>query len=147
MEQSTVREERTSPSPGNKEVTESAGPRRQGDLFDPACPTRELLDRLGSKWVAMIVTVLTRAESGELRFTQLERAMPGVSHRMLSQELKRLAEDGLVLRRVEGSIPPKVFYSLTPLGVSLHGPISVLRRWAEDHISEIDAGRHAVFGA
>ena len=89
----------------------------------------------------MIITVLARADGRELRFTQLERAMPGVSHRMLSQELKRLTDDSLVSRRVEASVPPKVFYRLTPLGESLHDPISVLREWAEANIGEIDARR------
>ncbi|GAB6899236.1 winged helix-turn-helix transcriptional regulator [Kineosporia succinea] len=133
------------PSPGNPEVTAVDDlARRRGDLFDAQCPTRELLDRIGSKWVAMIITVLARTESPELRFAELERAMPGISHRMLSQELKRLAADGLVQRRVEDSVPPKVFYRLTPLGMSLHGPISVLREWAEAHIGAIDARRRGV---
>lgn len=89
----------------------------------------------------MIVTLLARQSPEEMRFAQLERAMPGVSHRMLSQELKRLTRDGLVRRRVEDSTPPKVFYSLTPLGLSLHEPLSVLREWAEAHIGAIDAAR------
>lgn len=141
MEQKRNTEDGTFGSPGSLGVTVVALRERRGDLFDPACPTRELLDRLGSKWVAMIVTVLARADGAELRFTQLEKAMPGVSHRMLSQELRRLTDDGLVDRRVEPSIPPKVFYSLTDLGRSLHDPISVLREWAEANIGEIDAAR------
>lgn len=90
---------------------------------------------------AMIITVLPCSPERELRFTQLARALPGVSHRMLSQELKRLTRDGLVHRRVEESVPPTVFYRLTPLGISLHEPISVLREWAEAHIGEIDVAR------
>jgi DNA-binding HxlR family transcriptional regulator len=141
MEQVRTGEDGTFGAPGSLEVTTAVLRERRGDLFDPACPTRDVLDRLGSKWVAMIVTVLARADSTELRFTQLEKAMPGVSHRMLSQELRRLADDGLVDRRVEPSIPPKVFYSLTPLGRSLHDPISVLREWAEANIGKINAAR------
>lgn len=133
-------EERTLSSPGAPQVTTPLHERR-GDLFDPLCPTRDLLDRLGSKWVAMIITLLARRDPEEMRFAQLERAMPGVSHRMLSQELKRLVRDGLVRRRVEDSTPPKVFYGLTPLGVSLHEPLSALRDWAESHIGVIDAAR------
>jgi len=59
------------------------------------------LDRLGTKWVAMIITLLARPSSPELRFAELAKAMPGVSHRMLSQELKRLTTDGLVSRAEE----------------------------------------------
>ncbi len=72
------------------------------------------MDRLGTKWVAMIITLLARPNSPELRFAELAKAMPGVSHRMLSQELKRLTTGGLVSRRLEDSVPPKVFYRLTP---------------------------------
>ncbi len=139
MKQVPTPEDGTLRIPGSPEVTALLN--RRGDLFDPTCPTREVLDRLGTKWVAMIITVLARADSPELRFTELERAMPGVSHRMLSQELKRLADDGLINRRVEPTIPPRVFYSLTPLGESLHDPISVLREWAETNIGKIDAAR------
>ncbi|GLY32295.1 helix-turn-helix domain-containing protein [Kineosporia sp. NBRC 101731] len=134
------------PSPGSREVTATTPSDlalRRGDLFDVECPTRELLDRIGSKWVAMIITVLARPTTPELRFAELERAMPGISHRMLSQELKRLTLDGLVHRRVEDSVPVKVFYRLTPLGMSLHGPISVLREWAEANMGAIDARRRS----
>ena len=114
----------------------------RGDLFDPACPTRRLLDRIGGKWVVMVVTLLAEAEggaeSGEVRFAELERRMPGVSHKMLSQTLRSLVGDGLVVRRVDPSVPPRVFYRLTPLGLSLEAPLAALRLWAEDHMAEID---------
>ena len=111
---------------------------RRGDLFDPACPTRLLLDRIAGKWVVMVVKVLAEAEPGEVRFAELERRMPGVSHKMRSQTLRSLAGDGLVVRRVEPSVPPRVFYRLTPLGRSLDVPLAALRTWAEDHMAEID---------
>jgi DNA-binding HxlR family transcriptional regulator len=111
----------------------------RGDLFDPACPTRLLLDRIGGKWVVMVVKVLADAEPGEVRFAELERRMPGVSHKMLSQTLRSLVGDGLVVRRVDPSVPPRVFYRLTPLGLSLDAPLAALRAWAEDHMAEIDA--------
>lgn len=136
MEPPSVVEEGTFAAPGDPEVTVSASPR--GDLFDPSCPTRDLLDRLGSKWVVMIVTTLADSDDREARFSQLQRRVVGISHRMLSQELKRLAGDGLVSRRVEDSVPPRVFYRLTELGLSLLGPITVLREWAEQHMSQID---------
>jgi DNA-binding HxlR family transcriptional regulator len=120
------------PEGGDPEVTSA----RRGDLFDPACPTRRLLDRVGTKWVAMIVKVL--AESGELGFAELRRRAPGVSAKMLAQTLRSLTADGLVDRRVEPSVPPRVHYRLTPLGHSLDEPLAALREWAERHMADID---------
>ena len=115
----------------------------RGDVFDPLCPTRRLLDRVGGKWVVLVVTVLSRESPTEVRFADLERRMPGVSHKMLSQTLQSLARDGLVTRRVEPSVPPRVFYGLTPLGLSLDAPLQALREWAEEHMSQVDAHRGA----
>lgn len=114
---------------------------RRGDLFDPACPTRQLLDRIGGKWVAMVIMLL--AEQGELRFTALERRMPGVSHKMLSSTLQQLLADGLIARRVEPVVPPRVHYRLTALGQSLETPLAAIREWAEAHMAEVDATRTA----
>lgn len=113
----------------------------RGDLFDPSCPTRHLLDRVGTKWTVMIVLLLAEPSVDELRFAELERRMPGVSHKMLSQTLRTLGSDGLVVRRVEDTVPPRVFYSLTPLGLSLSLPLAMLREWAEEHMAEIDTAR------
>lgn len=115
--------------------------RQRGDLFSPDCPTRRLLDQLGSKWVYMAVAVLADAHPEEVRFAELRRRMPGVSQKMLSQTLQSLAHDGLVERRVEPTVPPRVHYSLTDLGLSLVRPLAALRTWAEDHMAEIDQRR------
>ncbi|MFJ8825365.1 winged helix-turn-helix transcriptional regulator [Streptomyces sp. NPDC102467] len=109
----------------------------RGDLFSPACPTRKLLDRIGTKWISMAVKVLA-AEGGELRFSQMQRRMTGVSQKMLSVTLQGMVRDGLVSRRVEPVVPPRVFYRLTPLGLSLEVPLAALREWAEAHMFEID---------
>ena len=123
------REEGTFPEPGNPEVTDL----RQGNLFDPLCPTRLLLDRVGSRWTTMAVLSLAAAD-GELRFTALKREMTGVSQKMLAQTLKALERDGLVARRVEASTPPRVHYRLTDLGASLVAPLRDLREWAEKYM-------------
>jgi DNA-binding HxlR family transcriptional regulator len=110
----------------------------RGDLFDPACPTRRLLDRIGTKWTSMAVKVLADAGPAEVRFAELQRRMPGVSQKMLSVTLQSLTHDGLVARRVEPTVPPKVHYRLTDLGCSLEVPLAALRTWAEEHMPAID---------
>ncbi|MGH3378685.1 MAG: winged helix-turn-helix transcriptional regulator [Actinoallomurus sp.] len=110
----------------------------RGDLFDPACPTRRLLDRIGTKWTSMAVKVLAEASPHEVRFAELRRRMPGVSQKMLSATLQSLTRDGLVARRVEPTVPPRVHYRLTDLGLSLEAALVVVRTWAEEHMAEID---------
>jgi DNA-binding HxlR family transcriptional regulator len=116
---------------------------KRGDLFDPACPTRRLLDRIGTKWTSMVVKVLADAGPDEVRFAELQRRMPGVSQKMLSVTLQSLTHDGLVARRVEPTVPPKVHYRLTDLGRSLEVPLAALRCWAEEHMPAIDRARDA----
>ncbi|MEU2337229.1 helix-turn-helix domain-containing protein [Streptomyces sp. NPDC013172] len=118
-------------------------PGERGDLLDPRCPTRRLLDRIGTKWTSMTVKVLAEEHPHEVRFAQLRRRVPGISQKMLSATLQSLARDGLVARRVEPTVPPAVHYRLTELGLSLEGPLSVLRLWAETHMPEIDRNNRA----
>ncbi|MFB4303107.1 winged helix-turn-helix transcriptional regulator [Actinomadura sp. NTSP31] len=115
----------------------------RGDLFDAGCPTRRLLDRIGTKWTSMAVKVLADAAPGEVRFAELRRRMPGVSQKMLSATLQSLARDGLVARRVEPAVPPRVHYRLTDLGLSLEGALAVVRAWAEEHMVEVDRANAA----
>ncbi|MEV6757149.1 helix-turn-helix domain-containing protein [Streptomyces sp. NPDC051214] len=110
----------------------------RGDLLDPLCPTRKLLDRIGTKWTSMVVKVLAETDPGEIRFAELRRRIPGISQKMLSVTLQSLVRDGLVARRVEPTVPPAVHYRLTALGLSLEEPLSALRVWAETHMPEID---------
>ncbi|MGQ5640534.1 MULTISPECIES: winged helix-turn-helix transcriptional regulator [unclassified Streptomyces] len=114
----------------------------RGDLFDAACPTRQLLDRVGTKWTTMLVLTLDQID-GELRFTELKRALTGISQKMLTQTLRSLERDGLVTRRVEPSVPPRVFYGLTARGKSLAQPLSQLREWAEMHMPQIQLDQDA----
>ena len=91
----------------------------------------------------MLVKVLAEAHPGELRFAELRRRAPGISHKMLSQTLQSLRQDGLVTRRVESSVPPRVYYALTDLGLSLDAPLAAVRAWAEQHMAAIDQVRRA----
>jgi DNA-binding HxlR family transcriptional regulator len=135
-------EDGTSATPGHPAVTASSGKGR-GDLFDPDCPTRQLLDRIGGKWTSMAVKVLGDEHPDEIRFAELKRRIPGISQKMLAQTLRSLERDSLVERRVEATSPPRVHYRLSGLGISLTEPIAALRDWAEFNMARIDDARAA----
>jgi DNA-binding HxlR family transcriptional regulator len=86
----------------------------------------------------MVVKVLADAAPEEVRFAELQRRAPGVSQKMLSVTLHNLTRDGLLARRVEPTVPPKVHYRLADLGHSLEVPLAALRDWAETHMPAID---------
>ena len=91
----------------------------------------------------MLIKVLAEVHPAELGFAELRRRTPGVSHKMLSQTLQSLRRDGLVIRRVDPAVPPRVYYSLTELGLSLDEPLATVRAWAERHIAAIEQARGA----
>ncbi|AGL16299.1 helix-turn-helix domain-containing protein [Actinoplanes sp. N902-109] len=99
---------------------------------------RETLDRVGDKWSLLIIAVL---EPSPLRYTDLQRQVPGISQRMLSLTLRKLAEDGLIIRTAYAEVPPRVHYTLAPLGRGLHEIVTSLIGWAADHHDEIRANR------
>lgn len=104
------------------------------DVYADTCPTRHVLDLVGDKWATLIVGLL---EEGPQRFAVLHRQIGGISQKMLTQTLRRLERDGLVLRTVYAEVPPRVEYTLTPLGRTLCEPLAALRNWAEDHIAAV----------
>ncbi len=108
--------------------------RKSGDVLDPNCPSRQVLDRIGGKWTALVIHVLS---DGTRRYSELQRGIGGVSQKMLTQTLRALERDGLVERRVYPVVPPRVEYSLTPLGRTLVEPLDAVRRWAERHLGEM----------
>lgn len=99
---------------------------------------REVLNRVGDKWSVFIVGLLG---DGPRRFSELRRAVEGISQRMLTLTLRGLERDGLVTRTVYATIPPRVEYALTPLGHTLLEPVQALARWAEEHRAEIQGAR------
>ena len=99
---------------------------------------RATLDRVGDKWSLLIIAVL---EPGPLRYTDLQRQVPGISQRMLSLTLRQLAQDGLITRTAYAEVPPRVEYTLAPLGRGLHEIVTSLIGWAADHHDEIRANR------
>jgi DNA-binding HxlR family transcriptional regulator len=103
-------------------------------VYDRDCPARVMLDRLADKWTVLVIGQLA---TGTMRFAALRRAVDGVSQKMLTSTLRDLERDGLVKRQLYASVPPKVEYSLTPLGNSLVNSMKGLCLWAEGHIDQV----------
>jgi DNA-binding HxlR family transcriptional regulator len=110
----------------------------RGNAFDPDCPTRVLLDRIGDKWTVLVVSAL--AES-TLRFSELRTQVGGVAPKVLTQTLRALERDGILRRKVYAEVPPRVEYTLTRLGRSLADPIAVIQDWAEGHVASVLTAR------
>ena len=106
----------------------------EGDAFDPECPTRVILDRVGDKWTVLIIDIL---DDGPKRFGEIRQAIGGITPKVLTSTLRSLVADGLVTRQSFGEVPPRVEYSLTDLGRSLQAPVTALRRWAERNVAEL----------
>lgn len=103
----------------------------RGDVTNPLCPSRQVLDHLLSRWGGLALCALER---GPTRFAALGRAIGGVSEKMLAQTLRGLVRDGLVSRRVEPSVPPQVEYALTPLGAEGVVHLRALVGWVEERL-------------
>ena len=110
----------------------------RASVLKPQCPSRIVLDRIADKWTALIIQVLA---NGTRRYAALQREIGGISQQMLTQTLRSLERDGLVLRKAYPVDPPKVEYSLTRLGRTLIDPLDALCRWSEKHLSELQANR------
>ncbi len=121
------------------------------DAFLAACPSRQLLDRISDKWVALILAALGSdgpnprgtgvGEPRAMRYSELSRRLAGVSQKMLTQTLRSLERDGLLTRTVTATVPVTVTYELTDLGLSLHRVIRGLKEWAEAHMDEVHVNR------
>ncbi|MFI0444251.1 winged helix-turn-helix transcriptional regulator [Actinomadura sp. 6N118] len=109
------------------------------DAFAASCPSRRLLDTIGNKWASLVIVAL--GLEGPMRFSELSTRIDGVSQKMLTQTLRGLERDGLLTRTVTPSVPVRVDYELTPLGLSLLDPIRHLKEWAEAHMAEVDRAR------
>lgn len=108
--------------------------RQEFNAYLDTCPSRQLFDLIGNKWVGLIVSALA---DGPRRHGELRTRIAGVSQKMLTQSLRELERDGLVTRTVTPSVPVRVDYGLTSLGQDLHSVIQPLKQWAETHMSQI----------
>ena len=106
--------------------------------LDDDCPTREVLDRVGDKWSVLVIVLLGQRTH---RFSELHRAIEGISQRMLTLTVRALERDGLVKRTVYATVPPRVDYELTELGETLLVPLGALSAWANAHRGDIQAAR------
>lgn len=104
------------------------------------CRAREVLQRVGDKWSVLAIDLLGQ---GTMRFTELHRAIDGITARMLTVTLRGLERDGIVTRTIHPVIPPRVEYALTPMGRTLLDIIGQLVSWTDSHLPEIEAARAA----
>ncbi|MDX6353247.1 MAG: hypothetical protein QOF98_150 [Streptomyces sp.] len=119
-------------SQGNIDVIEKAAHGTE------ACTVLEALNRISGKWA---IGILLKVSDGPARFTELERAVPGISRRMLTLTLRNLERDGLLIRTVYPTVPPKVEYRATELATELYSTLTLLTAWAERHRETIARSR------
>ncbi len=104
------------------------------NVYDQDCPTRMVLGRLADKWTVLVVGQLAH---GTRRFGELRREITGISPKVLTQALRALERDGILTRHVYASVPPKVEYTLTPLGRTLIDLVNAIYGWTESHIEAV----------
>ena len=102
------------------------------------CPSRKVLAYISDKWTVMVLVVLI---DGTQRFNELRRRVQGITQKMLTRTLRDLEENGIVSRRIYAEVPPRVEYTLTPLGHSLVKVLDTVRDWANQHAGDVLAAR------
>ena len=108
------------------------------DAFMATCPTRQVFATIADKWAGLTIAALA---DGPRRHGQLLKTIAGASQKMLTQTLRELERDGLVSRTVTPTVPLRVDYELTPLGLTLQPLLQALKSWSEAHIGDIMAAR------
>ena len=109
-------------------------PEPRWNPYSANCPTRVVLDRVADKWAVLVLGLLA---GGPVRFNRLRRRIEGISQKMLTQTLRSLERDGLVLRTMTPQIPPRVDYELTAAGQSLRAPLKALEDWTKQHMASV----------
>ncbi|MFE3514725.1 winged helix-turn-helix transcriptional regulator [Streptomyces sp. NPDC059166] len=113
---------------------------RRPDVNRQNCPSRLVLEHVTSRWGVLVLAALLERSH---RFSELRRAVGGVSEKMLAQTLQTLERDGFVDRDAKPVIPPRVDYSLTPLGREAAEQVWALARWAERRLDVVEESRTA----
>jgi DNA-binding HxlR family transcriptional regulator len=107
-------------------------------VFNAKCGSQQVLDLIADRWSALVIYALAK---GTQRYSELQRTIGGVSQKMLTQTLRNLERNGLVRRQVYPVVPPKVEYTLTPLGQTLIEPLRAVCKWAEEHLQDMEQAR------
>ena len=108
------------------------------DISNLKCPTQQVLDRIASKWTMLVILALG---GPPMRYAELQRKIPGVTKKMLTETLRGLERDGLVDRHVYPTIPVQTEYELTALGHSLAETVGVIRAWAYENVEAVARAR------
>jgi DNA-binding HxlR family transcriptional regulator len=111
----------------------------EGNLFATDCPTRKILNDVTSRWGSLVLVLLLKENC--YRFSELAYLIGGVSEKMLAQTLRALEEDGFVLRTVHATKPPKVEYSLTPMGREIGKRMRALTSYVEANVAQVMSHR------
>lgn len=111
-----------------------------GQPDHPDCGIRDVLDRVGDKWSVLVIVELA---NGPRRFRQLQRAIDGISQRMLTLTVRRLERDGLLVRTVYPTVPAQVDYRLSETGASLTHLVKALADWSLEHRARIAQARQS----
>jgi DNA-binding HxlR family transcriptional regulator len=114
----------------------------QVELYLRGCPVRTVLEAFANKWTVLVMVNLDRRQ-GAVRFNELRRTLDGVTQKMLTQTLRMLEREGLVSRTVYPTVPPRVEYALTKLGLDAGRLLGSIGKWSEENIDEILASREA----
>jgi DNA-binding HxlR family transcriptional regulator len=142
-----VRSRKWVPTVTTKAAARRAKAKMEYNAFLAVCPSRQLLDRISDKWVVLILCALggdaagSSAAARAMRYSEISRALAGVSQKMLTQTLRSLERDGLLTRTVTPTVPVTVSYELTSLGRSLYDLSREMRHWAQGHMSDVLAHR------
>lgn len=110
------------------------------NVMNKTCPSRQALDLIADKWTVLVIYAL---RSGKRRYNELSRTVDGISRKMLTQTLRDLERNGMVLRTVYPGTPSRVDYRLTPLGERLVPLLSMLCDWAAEHMERVAAAQEA----
>lgn len=120
--------DRTNPTAQAAPAVPEAG--HLGDVYDPECPSQKALETIATKWAILVLHTLIVEP---MRFNKLQLTLPGISQKVLTQQLRKLENTGLIHRHVRPTSPPSVVYEVTPAGHELRAALSGLCDWANKH--------------
>jgi DNA-binding HxlR family transcriptional regulator len=116
----------------------------EADLARADSLAREIFSDIANKWAFLVVEFL--GEAGTMRFGELRDAVGGISHKMLTQNLRMLERNGLIERTVHPTVPPRVDYTLTAAGAALRGVVDGMCGWTQEFLGHIEASRNGFDG-